>query len=118
MRSALEVSKARASRPGAPAALTAVSVLRMATLNGARALGWEHQAGSLEAGKRADLVAVRLLSRLPVTASEEQLAEAAMGGEVGLTMVGGQVAFDGGEMPPEVLRGLEAVRAKLGMEGR
>ncbi len=118
MRSALEVSKARASRPGAPAALTAVSVLRMATLHGARALGWEHQVGSLEAGKRADLVAVRLVSRLPVTASEEQLAEAVMGGEVGLTMVGGQVAFEGGEMPPEVLRGLEAVRGKLGLEGR
>jgi cytosine/adenosine deaminase-related metal-dependent hydrolase len=35
-------------------------LLRMATLNGARALGWDKETGSLEAGKSADLVELPL----------------------------------------------------------
>jgi cytosine/adenosine deaminase-related metal-dependent hydrolase len=35
-------------------------LLRMATLNGARALGWDGETGSLEAGKSADLVVLPL----------------------------------------------------------
>jgi len=32
----------------------------MATLNGAKAMGWDSDIGSLEVGKRADITAVRL----------------------------------------------------------
>ncbi|MDE2358053.1 MAG: amidohydrolase family protein, partial [Betaproteobacteria bacterium] len=45
---------------GDASALPAARVLRMATLGGAAALGLDHQVGSLEAGKQADVVAVRL----------------------------------------------------------
>ncbi|MBI2799053.1 MAG: TRZ/ATZ family hydrolase [Gammaproteobacteria bacterium] len=57
MRTAALLAKAVANDPCAVPAATA---LQMATLNGARALGLEHEIGSLKAGKQADLVALDL----------------------------------------------------------
>lgn len=57
MRSAALLGKAVASDASA---LDAATTLRMATLNGARALGWDERIGSIEPGKEADLTAVRL----------------------------------------------------------
>ena len=45
---------------GDPTALDALSSLECATINAARALGMEDQLGSLEVGKQADMVAIRL----------------------------------------------------------
>jgi 5-methylthioadenosine/S-adenosylhomocysteine deaminase len=67
-------------------ALDAATTLRMATLNGARALGWEERIGSIEPGKEADLAAIRLdaletqpmfnpLSHLVYAASRRQVSD-------------------------------------------
>jgi 5-methylthioadenosine/S-adenosylhomocysteine deaminase len=61
------------------AALPAAAVLRMATIDAARALRLEHRIGSIEPGKRADLIAVDLgeLRTQPVYDPISQLVYAA-----------------------------------------
>ena len=57
LRTASMLSKADA---GDPTALPAWAALRVATVGGARALGIDDQVGTLEAGKRADVVTVEV----------------------------------------------------------
>lgn len=111
MRAAVSVS--RTLRAG----LSAADVLRMATLDGARALGWGALMGSLEQGKLADVVAVSL-PRGEVAHVEESLAETVMAGEVLMTMVGGRVAYEGEDPPSAAVKDMEAVRAKLSVSDR
>jgi cytosine/adenosine deaminase-related metal-dependent hydrolase len=118
MRAALKTSRALASgeETGRRLSLSPRAVLRMATLDGARALGWETLVGSLEVGKRADLVVVRLPAGT-TTSGEDLLAEAVMGGEVTTTIVDGTVVYRGASLPPAVVGGLDKVREKLGGAG-
>lgn len=76
-----------------PLIVPAESVLEMATINGARSLGLEHEIGSLEVGKKADLVVIDL-DRLHTTPSPNPvstLVYAATGGEVDTVVVDGKI---------------------------
>ncbi len=83
-----------------PTIVPAETVLEMATINGAQALGLAHEIGSLEVGKKADLVVLDL-DRLHTTPSPNpvsSLVYAATGGEVDTVMVDGRVLVQGGSL--------------------
>src|SRR6266700_2626345 len=83
-----------------PLIVPAETVLEMATINGARALGLEHEIGSLEAGKKADLVVIDF-NRLHTTPSMNPvstLVYAATGGNVDMVVVDGQVVVEQGNL--------------------
>jgi 5-methylthioadenosine/S-adenosylhomocysteine deaminase len=80
---------------GDPTAAPAAAVLEIATLGGARALGMEDRIGSLEPGKRADLVVVGLEApRLhPLYDPVSHLVYAAKGSDVRHVVVEGRVVM-------------------------
>lgn len=84
----------------APGALTARDAIFMATREGARALGMDAQIGSIEPGKRADLILVeRDRPHLAPDADPwSTLAYAARGTDVRLTMVEGEVLMHGSQL--------------------
>lgn len=72
--------------------------IRMATIEGAKALGIDSAVGSLEAGKLADLIAVDLSHshQQPIRNPYSSLVHTANQENVLYTMVGGKVLFDAG----------------------
>jgi 5-methylthioadenosine/S-adenosylhomocysteine deaminase len=90
MRTASLLHKLQAADPRAVSALVA---LEMATIRGARALGMEGRIGSLEPGKRADLIAVDLsrARHTPMYDPVSHLVYVARGDDVRTTIVNGRV---------------------------
>jgi 5-methylthioadenosine/S-adenosylhomocysteine deaminase len=81
-----------------PAVLSTTELLRMATIDGARALGLDALVGSIEAGKRADLIAVRMAGAgvQPWHRDAANLVYAARGSDVCAVWVDGeQLVRDG-----------------------
>src|SRR3954470_5679788 len=80
----------------APGALTARDAVWMATREGARAVGLENEIGSIEPGKRADLIIVdrERLQLAPDRDVWSTLAFAATGRDVRMTMVDGEVVVN------------------------
>jgi 5-methylthioadenosine/S-adenosylhomocysteine deaminase len=78
---------------GDPRAIPAATALEMATINGARALGLEKQIGSLEAGKRADLISVSMVGarQTPLYNAISHLVYVSRGADVQTTVVNGRV---------------------------
>ena len=85
----------RVLEPASP--LTAAEVLALATCDGARALGWEDEIGSLEPGKAADVIVVDHSAPhhgpLPDADPCTTLVHACRPGDVRLTMVAGRALW-------------------------
>lgn len=81
--------------------LSARDILRMGTVNGARALGMQTAFGSLEVGKDADLILVDTAKphMQPMTDVYANLVYSAQGADVKLTMVQGRVLYEDGRFP-------------------
>lgn len=75
-----------------PTAMNAHTVVRMATIDGARTLGLEQDIGSLEVGKQADLIMIDFTQPhlTPMYHPESHLVYAAKGSDVEDVMIGGQ----------------------------
>jgi 5-methylthioadenosine/S-adenosylhomocysteine deaminase len=83
-----------------PKALPAARVLRMATMDGARARNLEHEIGSLEAGKAADIIIVDL-KRLHTTPHPDVVSTivyAAEASDVRTVMIDGRVVLREAEL--------------------
>ena len=78
-----------------PQALGAKVVVEMATIEGARALHMEKEIGSLEAGKKADLILIGLdaPNGVPMYDVYAQLAYALKGSDVETVIIGGRVVM-------------------------
>jgi 5-methylthioadenosine/S-adenosylhomocysteine deaminase len=104
---------------GDPTAAPAPKVLEMATLGGARALGMEDRIGSLEKGKRADLVVVSTdAPRMhPLYDPVSHLVYVAKGADVSDVVIEGKVVMRGRKVltldEAAVIRDAEALRAQV-----
>ncbi len=83
-----------------PTAVTAEQAIEMATINGARALSWDKQIGSLEAGKAADIVLVDVMKPhlVPHRNLISNIVYCATGADVDTVIIGGRVVVDGGRV--------------------
>ncbi|MER8405927.1 amidohydrolase [Mesorhizobium sp. M1307] len=94
------------------AAMDSWQVLRMATILGARAIGLDHEIGSIEVGKRADIIAVRtdtprmtpVFRDGPYFNFHHNLVHAVRGSDVSLTMVDGEILVEDGVLRTGDLR--------------
>lgn len=80
-----------------PAAVNAERALAMATINGARALHMEKEIGSIEAGKKADIIFVRTDAPHAVPSYDvySQIVYALKASDVDTVLVGGRVLMQG-----------------------
>jgi 5-methylthioadenosine/S-adenosylhomocysteine deaminase len=104
---------------GDPRAVGAKAALEMATIRGARALGMESRIGSLEVGKRADLILVDVSGarQTPMYDPISHLVYVARGDDVRTTIVNGRVLMKDRKVltlnEPQVIRDARAWSDKV-----
>ncbi|MBA2259758.1 MAG: amidohydrolase family protein [Acidobacteria bacterium] len=102
-----------------PRTLPAKTALAMATIDGARALGMDRQIGSLEAGKRADLILVSVAGarQTPMYDPLSHLVYVTRGDDVSTTIVNGKILMRDRQMltlnEPDVIKEANAFAAKV-----
>ena len=100
------VAKLHKARTLDPTTMDALSVLKMATIQAARALGLDHLIGSLETGKKADLIIIDTNKPhlTPMYSPVSHLVYAAMGSDVATTIINGRVVMENGSLNTMDLR--------------
>ena len=108
-----------------PTAISAAEAIEMATLGGARVIGRESQLGSLEPGKRADLIIVSLAKprQQPVFDPISQIVYTSRGDDVLTTIVNGKIlmrdrrvlTLDEASVLADARKAAELVRKAVGM---
>lgn len=85
---------------GDPTAIPAETALKMATINGARALLWSDQIGSIEVGKKADIIVVdfRGPHLKPLYSEVSHLVYAARASDVETVIVDGKIIMENREV--------------------
>jgi 5-methylthioadenosine/S-adenosylhomocysteine deaminase len=111
-----------------PLALNAKAVVEMATIDGARALHMEKEIGSLETGKKADLVLINLdePNAVPMYDIYSQIAYSLKGSDVETVLIGGKVVMRERKLLTIDVKGVlekarqygKSVSASMGMEQR
>lgn len=83
-----------------PTVMDAQTVVRMATINGARALGLDHLIGSVETGKAADLIVIdtRRPGLCPMYHPESHLVYSVHGADVAHVIVDGRILVKDGRL--------------------
>jgi 5-methylthioadenosine/S-adenosylhomocysteine deaminase len=109
-----------------PLALNAKAVVEMATIEGARAIHKEKEIGSIEAGKKADLILISLdePNAVPMYDVYAQIAYSLKGSDVETVIIGGKVVMRDHKLltidEPKVLEKArdygQSVKKSLGME--
>ncbi len=91
--------------------IPAKTAVRIATVNGAAALGMSHLIGSLEAGKQADLIVIRTdgVRWCPRANLLNHLVYSGSDSDVMLTMVGGDIIYQDGRI---MFGDVEEIKAK------
>jgi 5-methylthioadenosine/S-adenosylhomocysteine deaminase len=104
---------------GNPQALPAAAALEMATIGGARVLGMEKEIGSIENGKRADMITIRLdrPNAVPLYDPISQMVYALKAEDVRDVMINGRaVVRDGKSLTldePQIMQKAAEYRAKV-----
>lgn len=104
---------------GDPSAFTAYDAVEMATLGGARVLDMHNEIGSLQPGKRADIVILET-NRPHLVPNHDPLALVAysmLPGDVAMTLVDGKVVYEQGRLTlmdgGEVMSRVSEIAARL-----
>ncbi|MGI5849633.1 MAG: amidohydrolase family protein [Christensenellales bacterium] len=80
--------------------IPAKTAIKIATINGARALGIDDKTGSLEAGKQADIIIINTegIRYSPKTDLLNHMVYSGSDADVILTMVGGDILYENGDI--------------------
>lgn len=83
-----------------PTVMSAEKVLEMATIEGAKALSWENEIGSVATGKKADLIIVNLEKPhlKPIYSETSHLVYAARASDVETVIINGRIVMENREL--------------------